>query len=84
MRHTTLYIIVVLRTDEGTVGVSLGDILLGCQDKGDHRERFTLQGTLFSTSPLRRTTYQTHAIGYQGTSAKRWRCVNILRTLCGN
>lgn len=38
----------MLRTDEGSVAVSLGDILLGCQDKGNHRERFPLQEMSFS------------------------------------
>lgn len=38
----------------------------------------------FSVFPLDYTTYQTHAIGYQGTSAKRWRYANILRTLGGD
>lgn len=74
----------VLRTDEGAVAVSLGDIFLCCQDKGKHRERFTLQEMLFSAFPLHCTTYQAHAVGYQGTSAKRWRRANVLRALGGN
>lgn len=42
--------IVVLRTDEGTVGEFLWDILLCRKDKGNHRERFTLEKLLiFST-----------------------------------
>lgn len=42
-----LYIIVVLRTDKGAVAVSLWNILLGCQDKRNHRKRFALQDMLF-------------------------------------
>lgn len=77
--------IVVLRTDEGTVGEFLWDILLCRKDKGNHRERFTLEKLLiFSTFLLHCSTYQTHAIGYQGTSAKRRRCPNVLRTLGGD
>ena len=60
----------VLHTDEGTVAVFFRDILLCCKDKGNHRERFTLQKRLLSAFRLHSTTYQAHAIGYQGSSAK--------------